>query len=141
MKPMNTKLKATLTSLAISALPLLALAQGTPTFTGTIDKVSIGLNRIIVFLILVATVVFLYGIVKYITAGGDEEKVKEGRTLIINGVIFLAVMIALWGLVSIVLTFVFGTSSPFNIPGGTDVPRQEGGSGPGPGPGPGPIQT
>ena len=63
------------------------------------------------------------------------------KVININGVIFLAVMIALWGLVSIVLTFVFGTSSPFNIPGGTDVPRQEGGSGPGPGPGPGPIQT
>ena len=102
--------------------PFAALAQGA--FDNTIGTISGGLNTIIIFLFLVATVVFLWGVVRYISAGGDEEKTKEARQMIIWGIIFLAVMVAVWGFVNIVLDFIFGTEDPFDIPGAGDVPKQ-----------------
>ena len=106
-------------------LPLVALAQAT--FEDTLGRISGFLNQIIPFLILIATVLFLWGVVRYITAGGDEEKIKEGRNMIIYGIIALAVMIGVWGFVNIVLTFIFGDGNTvFPIPGGSDVPTQSG---------------
>lgn len=102
-------------------LPALAFAQ---TFQGTLDRIITFLNQIIPFLVLIATVIFLWGVVRYITAGGDEEKIKEGRNLIIYGIIGLAVMIGVWGFVNIVLTFVFSSSNPIPIPGASGVPQQ-----------------
>src|SRR3989338_861809 len=120
---MNTTLVRTLMVSGMALAPFLALAQDQ--FNRSIGIVSTGLNTIIVFLFLVATVVFLWGVVKYISAGGDEEKTKEERQMIIWGVIFLAVMVAVWGFVNIVLDFIFGTEDPFPIPKeGGGVPQQ-----------------
>src|SRR3989338_1056826 len=103
--------------------PFITLAQGA--FDDVIGNVSNGVNTIIIFLFLVATVSFLWGGVKYISAAGDEEKTKEARQMIIWGVIFLAVMVAVWGFVNIVLDFIFGTEDPFPIPKeGGGVPQQ-----------------
>jgi uncharacterized membrane protein (GlpM family) len=107
----------------IALVPFVAAAQGA--FDDFIDTVSEGLNTIIVFLFLIATVIFLWGVVRYIAAGGDEEEVKAARSMIIWGIIFLAVMVAVWGFVNIVLDFVFGTEDPFPIPGQGRVPSQE----------------
>ncbi len=49
---------------------------------------------------------FLWGIVKYITAGGDEEKTAEARNMITWGIIFLAIMVAVWGFVNVFLEFI-----------------------------------
>ena len=119
--------------IASSALftPLLAAAQPSPPGTGSgafenaIGTISAGLNTIIIFLFLVATVIFLWGVVRYISAGGDEEKTKEARQMIIWGIIFLAVMVAVWGFVNIVLDFIFGSEDPFEIPGPGKVPLQQ----------------
>ena len=120
---MNTTLVRTLMVSGMALAPFLALAQDQ--FNRSIGIVSTGLNTIIVFLFMVATVVFLWGVVKYISAGGDEEKTKEARQMIIWGVIFLAVMVAVWWFVNIVLDFIFGTEDPFPIPKeGGGVPQQ-----------------
>lgn len=79
------------------------------------------LNKLIPFLVLVATVVFLFGVVRYIAAGGDENKTQEAKRLIIYGIIGLATIIAVWGLVAIVIDFIFGTKTIPNIPGGDIV--------------------
>ena len=104
---MNISLIRTLVASGAALAPLLAFAQGS--FENAIGTISAGLNTVIVFLFLVATVIFLWGIVRYITAGGDEEKIKEARRMIIWGIVFLAVMVAVWGFVNIVLDFIFGT--------------------------------
>lgn len=114
-------MKKYLVPASVFLLPALAFAQ---TFAGTLDRVIIFLNQIIPFLVLIATVIFLWGVVRYITAGGDEEKIKEGRNLIIYGIIGLAVMIGVWGFVNIVLTFIFTSSNPIPIPGQSGVPQQ-----------------
>ena len=79
------------------------------------------LNRIIVFLVLAATAVFLWGVVRYISAGGDEEKTQAARSIIIYGIISLMLMIAVWGFVYIVVDFIFGTETIPKIPGGDVV--------------------
>ncbi len=55
-----------------------------------------------------AIVSFLYGVQKYILAGASEDKVKEGRDMMIYGIIGLAVMFSVWGLVRLVLNTFFG---------------------------------
>ncbi|OGZ44475.1 MAG: hypothetical protein A3J55_04515 [Candidatus Ryanbacteria bacterium RIFCSPHIGHO2_02_FULL_45_17b] len=107
-----------------TALAPLAASAAAGAFDDVIGTVSSGLNTIIIFLFLVATVIFLFGVVRYISAAGDEEKTKEARQMIIWGIIFLAVMVAVWGFVNIVLDFIFGSETPFVIPGAGNVPSQ-----------------
>lgn len=78
-------------------------------------------GTIIPFLIVIATLIFIVGILRYITAGGDEEKIKQGRNMMIFGIIALAVMIAMWGIVNLLVqtTGVGNTPIPGNIGGGT----------------------
>ena len=118
---MNSTVLRTAVVSGIALTPLFAFAQ---TFLGTLGTISSGLNTIIVFLFLVATVIFLWGVVRYISAAGDEEKTKEARSMIIWGIIFLAIMVAVWGFVNIVLDFIFGADTAFPIPGADGVPNQ-----------------
>jgi hypothetical protein len=67
------------------------------------------IDPLVPLLISVGLIVFLWGMIKYITAGGtgDEGKISQGRDMMIYGVIGLFVMTSVWGLVHIVLrTFV-----------------------------------
>src|SRR3989344_8305736 len=99
----------TLLKMAVSfgaALPLLAFAQDAE--IGTIlDKIDELLGTIIPLLMVVATVVFLWGIVMYITAAGDEKKAATAKTYITSGIIGLFFMVAIWGIVR-AITATFG---------------------------------
>lgn len=66
------------------------------------------LESVIPVIIGIGLVIFLFGIVKYLTPGQSEEKLKEGRNLMIYGLIALFVMIAVWGLVGILTSTFFG---------------------------------
>ena len=71
------------------------------------------LNIVVPLLIAVAVVVFLWGVVRYITAAGDEEKRKEARSTMIWGIVGLFVMVAVWGLVNVLIsTFGLTTTVP-----------------------------
>lgn len=92
-------------------MPALASAQ---TFLGSFNQIKGFIANFVPFLILLATVLFLWGVVRYITAGGDEERLKEGRNLMIYGIIALAVMVGVWGFVNLFSTFIFN-EAPSNI--------------------------
>ena len=68
--------------LAISAGFLVQFADA-QTFEGIASNI-LGLfnNSVVPILFAAATIVFFWGIVKYISAAGDEEKVAEGRKYI-----------------------------------------------------------
>ena len=85
---------------ALISSPIFAAAQ--VTVNGLITTFKGILGAIIPFFMILATVIFLWGVIQYITAGGEEEKIKSGRTYMLWGIIALFVMIAVWGLVNIV---------------------------------------
>jgi uncharacterized membrane protein YidH (DUF202 family) len=94
--------------------PFLAMAAD---FQGIISKIMEILNIIVPLLIALAVVIFLWGVVKYITAGSAEDKRAEARNTMIWGIIGLFVMVAVWGLVNILVsTFGLETAVP-EVPG------------------------
>ena len=73
--------------------------------TGLLCDVSNILNKVIPVLILLGVVFFIWGVVRYVIADGEEAK-QKGRDQIIYGLIGFAVIAGLWGLVRIlVITF------------------------------------
>lgn len=102
---------------AVALMPMLAFAK---TAGQVIEIIKGILNTIVPLLIAVAVVIFLVGVVKYITAGADEEKRTEARNTMIFGIVGLFVMVALWGLVNILVS-TLGLEGPSNIPTGTGV--------------------
>ena len=73
------------------------------------------LRPLIGALIILATVVFIWGVTKYVAAGGDAEKIKEGRDFIFWGLIGLFVIISVWGLVA-VINNTFGIPQSYPTP-------------------------
>ena len=100
-----------------SVLPLVTLAD-TQSINGILDNFKGTLNKVVVVIFALATVVFGWGVVQYISAGGDEEKIKVGKQHMIWGVIGMAVMFGVWGLVKILAGY-FGITS-----GGSITPPQ-----------------
>jgi len=99
---------------ALVLTPFLAMAA---TVNTVITKIMDVLNVVVPLLIAVAVVVFLWGVVGYITSAGNEEKRTEARQHMIWGIIGLFVMVAVWGLVNILIsTFGLDTTVPV-VPG------------------------
>jgi len=67
------------------------------------------LNLIVPILVALGVVYFVWGVVRYVIADGEEAK-QKGKDSIIYGIIGLAVIVGLFGLVNIVIT-TFGISS------------------------------
>ena len=85
--------------------PLLAA-----TFASIVATVQVLLNEVIRVLFLIASIVFMAGIIMYVIAGG-EKKVETARNVILYGFIGLAVMVGMWGLVGLVQRTIFGSSA------------------------------
>mgnify|MGYP001611466838 CR=1 FL=1 len=47
-------------------------------------------------------IVFLWGLLKFLRAAGDESAATDGKRLIVWGVIIMFVMTAVWGLVGLI---------------------------------------
>lgn len=64
------------------------------------------ISYIIPVLAALGLIYFLYGLVLFLNASGDESKRTDGKKYIIYGVVGLFVLFAFWGLVEIVsITF------------------------------------
>lgn len=61
------------------------------------------INIMLGFLGIIAVVIILLGGFKWMTAGGNEDKVGEAKKLMIAGVIGLIIILASWGLANFVL--------------------------------------
>jgi len=84
-------------------------------------NIKFALNQIIVWLFLLATALLLIGILQYITAGGEEERIKKARALIMYGILGLAVMVTVWAFVTVVIDLFFQSGTEISIPGGEVV--------------------
>ena len=100
---------------------LINIAQA-QTFGTAVNVITNNLRLVVPILFLVATIVFLWGVIIYITAGGDEKKIKTGHQYIIWGLVGLFVMVAVWGLVRLLVSFIFGTTALPPSPQLPDLP-------------------
>ena len=62
------------------------------------------INIVLGFLGIIAVVIVLAGGFKWMTAGGNEDKVGEARKMIVQGVIGMVIVFAAWGIASFVVT-------------------------------------
>lgn len=80
------------------------------TIDSSLGSISNFINSLIPLIISIALVLFLIGIVQFVTAGGDEEKRAAARGMIIFGIIALFVMVSVWGFVNILSRTFFSKS-------------------------------
>lgn len=100
-------------------LPALALAQNITNVQNGIQSVSAIIANLIPLIIAIAVLLFLIGVLRFVTAGGDEEQRASARNMIIFGIIALFVMTAVWGFVQILGSTIFGdrnVSQPPSVP-------------------------
>lgn len=114
-----------------TTVPLMLFAEpsnlgyftGGGTDIGLIAKLYAVVNALIPFLIGLAVLVFIWGVVKYVTSGGDEEKRKEGQSFMVWGIIGIFVMVAVWGFVAFIATLT--GINPNTLPyGGPGIPTE-----------------
>ncbi len=111
------KIEKVLPYIAVAIAPAVAAAQGT--IQGVLQTVDAILDTLIPILIVIATIVFIWGVIVYITAGSSEEKKNYGKYLIMYGLIGLFAIVAIWGVVKVLAnTFGVGTTP---IPPGPGV--------------------
>lgn len=72
------------------------------------------LNPLIVLLLIVALVVFLWGIFQFVLHNDDETERERGKRSIVWGLVGMFIMFAVWGIVRLILgTLGIPTSWPF----------------------------
>jgi len=120
-KLMNKKLFAIVMIVAFMAAPVLSMATAD---LGLEDAQALGLgdagvkdivNNIITiilgFLGLIAVILILIGGFMWMTAGGNDDRVKKGRQFIINGVIGLIIILAAYAIAAFVIDSIQGATT------------------------------
>ena len=76
------------------------------TLNAFINQIRATLNTLIKMLFALVTVYFIWGVIQYVRAGGDEEKLRQGKRHMIWGIIGMAIMGAAWGIVNILKKYI-----------------------------------
>ena len=77
-----------------------------------LKETAAGLIRVALgFLGIIAVIIVLLGGFKWMTAGGNDEKVSEAKRLLISGIIGLAIIISAWAITTFVITSLLDASS------------------------------
>jgi Zn-dependent protease with chaperone function len=127
--------KSLVTIVMISFVIAIALAVASPALAGSANNLlwggtegnvgaTIGLgnedpriiaagiiNVILGFLGIIAVVIVLLGGFKWMTAGGNEDKVAEAKKLIVAGVIGLVIILASWGISKFVIDLLYNATN------------------------------
>lgn len=101
---------------AISFLPAVARALDyypSPDNTSHVDflvyRGKNTLNSIVGVLFVLATVIFLWGVIQFIVKAGDEQGRTKAKGIMTWGIIGLVVMAAIWGIVNTIAIYFVGT--------------------------------
>jgi hypothetical protein len=112
------KIKTALPTLALAA-PLLGFAQG-PNFAyleSAVVAVQGLITQLVPLLVALALLSFIWGLVQFILASGDEAAKDVGKRRMIWGIITLFVIVSVWGLVGLL-----GEMSGVEMGGSVDAP-------------------
>lgn len=108
----------TVVTLSLSAVPFLTRAQGLTEgqlFGGGLETIKLGqtktlpqtiasvINAALGLLGVIAVVIILLGGFTWMTAGGNEEKIKKARGLIMAGIIGLAIILSAFAIARFVV--------------------------------------
>ena len=69
------------------------------------------INVILGFLGIIAVVIVLMGGFKWMTAGGNEDKIEEAKKLMSAGVIGLVIILASWGLATFIVNMMYNATT------------------------------
>ena len=64
------------------------------------------MNWVFAFAIVIAVILIIIGGVQYMTAGGDDEKIKKAKAKFIWGLVGVAIVVSAWVIVAIIAAFV-----------------------------------
>ena len=78
------------------------------TFKNIFNNLTTIFQATIPAMMVLATVLFLWGVITYLTNADNEDARTKGRTFMIYGIIGLFVMVSVWGLVQVVYKSFFG---------------------------------
>lgn len=100
------------------ATPFPSGTPGTPpsTFSDAVCLVVGFLDALGPTIVGITLLVFLWGLMRFIGAGGDEKRIQEGKDLMFWGVIALFVMVSIWAIVATIFSDFFGPGQTFGIP-------------------------
>lgn len=87
-----------------------------PSFACVASFVTDMVNQLVIVLIGIGLLVFIWGLVQYVIAAGDEEKVKEAKRFIVFGLIAFFVMMSVWGLTNLIVRTFFPTGGNLIAP-------------------------
>lgn len=86
----------------ISGVLLLAPSiAGAAGLLDTINVVNRILSAVVPLLITVALIVFIWGLIKYLTKMGDDSERQAAMQLMLWGIVAIFVMSSIWGLVAL----------------------------------------
>jgi uncharacterized membrane protein YidH (DUF202 family) len=88
-------------------LPAIVLAVGNPTFNYTqsvISQIRGLINMATPVVIGLAFLFFLWGLMKFVLAAGNEDKREEGKKIMIWGIVAIFIMVSVWGIVQLLQT-------------------------------------
>ncbi len=101
-------------------LPIIAFADSTQV-NKTLGNIRQDLNTVIGILVIIATLVFIWGVILFLTSSGDPTKRGEGRQYMIWGIVALAVIAAAWAVANVIILYFIGTQG-----GATVIPPPKG---------------
>lgn len=81
-------------------------------FKDLVNFLIILFNQAIAVLLGLGVVYLLYGIVKTIMHGDNEQIRSDGRQMMLYGVVALFVIVSMWGLINVLVGTFFGGSVP-----------------------------
>ncbi len=95
-------------------LPLVTFAE-LNSADDLMTRLGVLMNEIVPVIIGLAVIYFIWGILKYVTAGDAEDK-SAARGYIIWGIIVIFVIVSIWGLVNLLSGTFRLNRTPQNLP-------------------------
>jgi len=71
---------------------------------GILNELATLIQTATPLVVALALLFFFWGLATYILAAGNEEKKKNGRSIMVWGVLALFIMVSVWGIINVIRT-------------------------------------